>query len=310
MVNAHRLSVATALVAMLLIGGCHHDPAPGAGGKPVVVTTIWPLASLVRQMVGEKMEVVCLVPAGVSPHGFEPTAADADALSRATLLVNVGMGFDTWAERSLAATGGKDAKHVSLAELAGIDDRALTGHAHHHQDGDADDDDEDHESLAANPHLWLDPVLIEKALPGLAAKLGVPLDEKLAADVAAVDEEYKTALAKFPGAGIVTFHNAFDRLAARYGLKVVVTLSPVDAPGAMTPRRLEMALKAINDKRVQAVFAEPQFPPDVADVIARETGIRIHTLDPIGNPNSTIADTWQHLMRYNLRTLVDALSGP
>jgi ABC-type Zn uptake system ZnuABC Zn-binding protein ZnuA len=133
--------------------------------------------------------------------------------------------------------------------------------------------------------------------------------QHLADELAALDAEYRQRLEPFKGRSIVTYHNAFDRLAERYGLKVAVTLTPIDSPGAMTPQRMEQAIEAIGKYKLRVLFAEPQFPDDAANAVRAETGVAVMTLDPIGDANDPQRDTYQKLMRYNLDTLIKGLSA-
>lgn len=244
--------------------GCGRDPAAtgggagsgAGGGKPVVAATIWPLASLTRQLVGDDVTVACLLPPGLSPHGFEPTATQMQDIADAKLLIAVGLGVDHWAWIAAGATERKNLPIFVFADAIGI----------HSDNAAADDDDDDHDAhnadphdthethaahahahvhLGPNPHLWLDPQLVQQMLPKLAAELVKALPAhaqtieanlaKLQADLTQLDLAFRTELAKVPNKQLVTFHNAFDRLAERYGLTIAATLMPIETPGGVSP---------------------------------------------------------------------------
>ncbi|MEX0741648.1 MAG: metal ABC transporter substrate-binding protein, partial [Phycisphaeraceae bacterium] len=149
----------------------------------------------------------------------------------------------------------------------------------------------------------------------LAARLGDD-DGQLAARTAAlseefaeIDREYTEALAPYADAKIITFHNAFDRMVERYGMEMAATLTPVDAPGALTSGRVERALQVIAEHDVRTVYAEPQFPAEAFRVLENEAGVRVLILDPLGDPYDSERDTFQKIMRRNLETLVDGLGA-
>lgn len=199
----------------------------------------------------------------------------------------------------------------------GHEDEHEDGHGHDEAHGHADHDGHDHHDHAGpNQHLWLDPqqtLLFVNALGGFLAGRHPEHAEAirqntraLADEIAAVDHEYRTAALGLPEKKLVTFHNAFDLPAARYGLEVVAHLTPIElSPGGeVTPARLVEAIKAIKAHGLKTVYAEPQFPAAVLQRLHEETGVAILTLDPEGNPDTPGYDSWTALMRSNLATLV------
>ncbi|WP_456397001.1 metal ABC transporter solute-binding protein, Zn/Mn family [Thermococcus sp.] len=66
-------------------------PFAGASGeKPLVVTSIAPLASIVKEAFGDSVEVVYLIPPGVDPHEYQLTARQVEMLGRADVIVTTG----------------------------------------------------------------------------------------------------------------------------------------------------------------------------------------------------------------------------
>lgn len=311
--NIPRFLLWAGLMVALGVGlvGCGHDDAKP--NQPTVAATIWPMASLTRQLVGDDVTVACLLPPGLSPHSFEPTAQQMQDLAGAKLLVAVGLGLDHWAWNAAKATGRKNLPMFAFADAVGI----AGDHAAH------DEDEHDaHASgatvqIGVNAHLWMDPVLVEQMLPKLAAELTKTLPDhkaaievnltKLLAEIKQLDTDFRERLAKVPTRRIVTFHDAFNRMAERYGLTVAATLMPIQTPGGVSSERIEQVVDAVNRYQLKVVFAEPQFSPEAADTLADQTHIRVLKLDPLGDPHLPERDTYQKMMRYNLRTLVEGL---
>jgi ABC-type Zn uptake system ZnuABC Zn-binding protein ZnuA len=65
---------------------------------------------------------------------------------------------------------------------------------------------------------------------------------------------------------------------------------------------LQRLIAAIRQGGLKAVFAEPQFNPRVAEVLARESGVRVLTLDPVGGRPPYGSD-YINMMRYNLEVM-------
>ena len=57
---------------------------------------------------------------------------------------------------------------------------------------------------------------------------------------------------------------------------------------------------------VKALFVEPQYPAKTAETIARETGAKLYTLDPVVTGDGS-ADSYENMMRENARVLQEAL---
>ena len=104
----------------------------------------------------------------------------------------------------------------------------------------------------------------------------------------------------------VTFHPAWNYFSKRYGLSVagVIEESPGREPSPKHIARIIREVKRITSK---VVFAEPQFNPAIAAVVAKEAGAKVLFLDPIGGSNIKGRDTYLGLMRYNLSVIEGAM---
>jgi len=356
-----RISRVTGCVAVLCIAGvmvinagCGRDdgssPSPGdaRGDAPKsrlqVVASLHPLADVAKQVGGDAVTVQTLLPPGVTPHGFTPTPLAMVALGEADVLLLAGRGVDAWA-RDMAQRVAPNVKIVTVshvAEAAGVVDASHRrqsedeheghnahddhGHDHAHDDHDAHDhaqDAHDHDHFGPNPHLWLDPLVIDAFAGELAeAFAGMLIDEQAArvrqnaqafrADVTALHEQHRDRLGTLERRRLITFHNAFDPLADRYGLQVVAHLTPLDLGGGaeVTPARLDAAVRAIESYDVPAVYVEPQFSDAAARRIAERSGVPVLTLDPLGHPDIDGRRTWLELMQTNLNTLMTGQTAP
>jgi zinc transport system substrate-binding protein len=194
---------------------------------------------------------------------------------------------------------------VCFAKVVGLGDI----HAHEHDEG----EDHDHHH-AVDPHLWLDPTLVQRLIVTLKTEIATsqqaiagsddPAEAarttdaatRLLSRIAEVDSAYRARLAPFAGASLVTHHNAFSRLADRYGLRIAAVIRPVE-DAEPTPAQIATAVDAVRKQGARAVFVEPQFDARTAERIAAEAGVKVGTLDPEG-----IAD-WFVLMEENLAEL-------
>jgi len=297
--SANSRPIGALLLFLTTLTGCYERAGgdTSAPQKPVVAVSIFPVASLVDQLTGDWAEVVTLLPPGTSPHSAGMSADQVRTVSRAKLLVVVGTGLDPWAEKAAVASGDKAPPILRFADLiAG----ATSGSG----------------APPANNHLWLDPVLAKQFVSALAVKLEEQFPEhaaatraaaeRLASDLVKLDQEYREQLAAVPQKELITFHNAFDLIAERYGLKILVRLTDIElSPGAeVTPDKFREAIDAVRKYHLKTLYCEPEFPDQAIRALQRETGAEVLTLDPEGSPAVIGFRTYQELMRKNLQTLV------
>jgi ABC-type Zn uptake system ZnuABC Zn-binding protein ZnuA len=292
-----------AWLALFLVaaGGCARA-REASRGKPVIAVSIFPLASLVEQLTGDWAEVVTLLPASASPHNPSFTPDQLRAVARADVLIVVGMGLDPWAEK--AATAAESPPVLRFSDLIG---------------GEANKSDP-----PRNNHLWLDPVLTIEFVEALSARLkerypdhaaGIQsAAERLLADLRRLDREYAEQFAAVPRKDLITFHNAFDLIAERYHLNILVRLTDIETSpgGEVTPDKIREALEAITKFKLKVLYAETEFPDQairrLRDETADETSVDVLLLDPQGNPAVEGYRTYQQMMRSNLKTLVKGQS--
>ncbi|MFZ3048879.1 MAG: metal ABC transporter substrate-binding protein [Desulfatirhabdiaceae bacterium] len=282
-----------------------------AFAKPVkIMASIYPVGDMIRQVGGELVDVTVVVPPGASPHTFELKPATIKTFSASRLFFMVGAGLEFWANAAVKASG----KSIQTVVLS--DDMPLIQMAGHLHDSDAEKVTKKPHHESANPHIWLDPILA-KQMVGRIVQVLSAADPEHAIQFASRGEAYskklddldrsiKDSVRTFKIKKYVAFHPAWDYFALRYGLECdgVIEASPGRNP---TPKMIAHIVKTIQASKIQAVFAEPQFNPQVADVIAREAGVRVLFLDPIGGSNVPGGQTYLDLMNRNMSIIREAM---
>ncbi len=299
------LSALCALAALL--GGPACGPETHSG-KPVVVATIFPLADFVRNVAGDRVDVITLLPAGASPHIYEPTPGDMKAVAGAMLLVVNGAGLDFWVEDLRSAVG--DGLPVLDTSVALAEEGLLlSGHEHDHEGEGA--------GGGLNPHYWLDPALAQREVEDIAAALAAADPDHREAYVAnaaayldelrSLDEEIARETQSFSRREFITFHPAWTYFAGRYGLVEAAVIE--EAPGKEPS--VEYIMSVVDVARshdVKAIFAEPQFSTKAAESIADECEAQVLLLDPLGGPGLEGRDSYLGLMRYNVDQMAGAMA--
>ena len=284
----------------------------------MVTVSIFPLADIVRNIAGERAQVQVLIPPGASPHLFEPAPGAFRHFSETRLFVMVGAGLEFWAEKLIVATASKDLLVIRAAD--GVPLIQMGGHQHgsgDHQDAEGTGSRPGGgETEQGNPHLWLDPVVVRD----VARRVGQVLmrldpehaDEyrhRLAAyeeQLERLDESIRSTVSQFRTKEYVAFHPAWSYFSRRYGLHEVgvIQRSPGRDP---TPKQIEAVINSIREYGIDAVFAEPQFNPAAARAIAREAGVKVLLLDPLGGPDIPGRDSYIGLMQHNLEVMGEVM---
>lgn len=176
------------------------------------------------------------------------------------------------------------------------------------------------ENGAENPHVW---VSISNAITyvnNIALQLSdidTANKDKYRANADAyiqklelLRKDMHDALDGLKNRDIVTFHEAFPYFAQEFDLKIaaVVEREPGSEP---TPQELAGIIDTVEQSGVKALFAEPQYSSKAADAIARETGAKVYTLDPVvtGETGPDSYDAYIKAMEQNEKTLLEALAA-
>jgi zinc transport system substrate-binding protein len=121
-----------------------------------------------------------------------------------------------------------------------------------------------------------------------------------------LDRTIQETISNFKLKKYIAFHASWDYFARRYGLESVGVIEA--APGRNpTPLQIKNIIAMIKKYHIRAVFAEPQLNPRAAEVIAREAGVNVLLLDPMGGPKQTYGMTYIDLMTHNLNILKEAM---
>jgi len=305
--------VGLAVAAGLAACGGDDDGSGAVGDQIAVVASFYPLAEAVRQVGGELVEVEDLTPAGAEPHDLELTTDQVDDLDDADLVVVMGRDFQPAVEDVAERRDGTTI--VVLDEFDVGEGRVQDEHAEE-EGGDEHGDEEG----ALDPHVWLDPTrmrtvvnTVEAALAGAdptSADTYSANAEVYGAQLDTLDADFEAGLENCDRREMITAHEAFGWMAARYDLEqhAIAGLEPDQEPSA--DRIAELADLAANEGAT-TVFTETLVSPDVAETVAREAGgLRTRVLDPIEGlteEQRDNGDDYVSLMRANLAELREAL---
>lgn len=281
---------------------------PGSGDarpRPTVVTSTTVLADLIRNVVGDRAEVVSLVPAGSNPQGYEPAPTDVVTLSRATVVFVNGLHYESFMTK-LLENAGPSLRVVTLS--AGL--RTL----------DSDIDHGDHRHLFPNPYLYLDVRHATSYVENIRDTM-VAVDEKNADTYRASAQTYLTQLeeldrwilaeiGRIPESRrrLMKDHGSFPYYADRYGLLALAASYEGTQEVAPSASQYVTLIEEVRRYEIRVLFGEEGYNPKLLEQLARDTGtrfipgLRAATLGTTDEANSYIA-----MMRANTCLIVESL---
>ena len=315
--NINRLSalVCACTLSLSLLTGCGTQPADTAAGdgRLRVLTSFYPMYDFACKIGGDCIDVTNMVPSGTEPHDWDPSTNDLKNLEKADVFIYNGADMEPWAD-DLLVSRSDTLRVVEASE--NVELRTTDGeheHAHEHEDA-------DHHHGDFDPHVWLDPEnakiemeAIRDALCAADPENSTVFQsnyEKYAAELDALDAEFREKLAPLPNRTIVVAHEAFGYLCDAYGLTQVGIegLSPDSEPD---PGRMAEVIDFVREHSISTIFFEELVSPKVAEAIASETGAQAKMLSPLeglSDEQAAAGADYFSVMHDNLAALMEALN--
>jgi len=293
--------VAAGVATALLAAGCATAP-PGSASAASTVTVVaaenfW--GSIAAQIGGTRVTETSLIAnPQTDPHSYEPTAADARAVSGAKLFIQNGIGYDSsWAPSLVSANPDSERTVLTVGGVLGL------------KDGD-------------NPHQWYSRQSVYAVVAAITADYQ-RIDPAHAAYYAQRKTEFEhTALAayngleqsirtKYAGTPIGASESIVSPLAESLGLDLVTPYSFLrDISEGNDPTTADKTLidQQIQQHRIKVyVYNSQNSTPDIqAQVaLAEQEGIPVTTVTETLAP---AGDSFQQWMVAQLRALEKALA--
>jgi ABC-type Zn uptake system ZnuABC Zn-binding protein ZnuA len=320
-----RRHFALGLLGTTAIGMVRPTMAQDSGG-PAVVATFSILGDWVERVGGDLVTVATIVPAGGDTHTFDPAPDQVGAIAEADLIFEIGLGFETWLDGMVEASGTGAARIVVSDGVEvlhfGEDDE---DHDHEEsEDAEHEDEDDEHDHSGDDPHIWGDVAnaiigvgTIRDALTDIDPDNAATYEANATAYIAelqALDELIRTETATIPEGQrkLVTTHDTLGYYAHAYGFEIPGTALGSISTDTGDPSAQAMAelVATIQASGAPAIFAESTSNNALMQTIAAESGVELAPplyTDALGEPGSDGA-TYVEMMTANTAVIVDALS--
>ncbi len=287
-------------------------PAPAAAASKLrIVATTEDLAALAREVGGDRVQVDVIARGYQDPHFVDPKPSFILKLSRADLLIFVGLQLEVgWLTPliiqsrnrrvQVGAPGYMDVSQYNqiLGIPTGIITRAM-GDVH----------------PLGNPHYWLDPENGRRSARAIQARLAQlrPEDaayfqqrfEDFSRRLAEAEKRWDQQMAPYRGTQVVSYHRSWPNFIKRFGLEVVGYVEPKPSIPP-TPQHTLALINQMRRDNIKLILVEPYFDLKTPQSIARATGAEVLVLLPSVGGEKEVTDYFK-LFDYDIGLLTAAL---
>jgi zinc/manganese transport system substrate-binding protein len=266
-------------------------------GKKSIVVTYSILGSIVKDLIGDQATVIVSVPNGQDPHDWEPSAKDIEAINKADLVIQNGLGLEGGLEKTLSTAENKGVKIFTASDHITI--------RHVGQGEGIPSGDPDQAIGAADPHLWMDPMTIKSVVNAFSPEFKTDFNLDISSRALELEnrldrlnQQVMDMVSVIPEGGrkLVTGHESMGYFAQRYGFKLVGVIVPsLSSQSEASAADLAALKKIIQENQVKAIFTELGTSSSVAKQIGNETGVKVvelatHNLPADGSYFTFISD--------------------
>ena len=261
-----RLPLIVAALALSVAGCASSTTSPGGAGGTGAISAIGAeneYANVLSQIGGRYVRVTAILDnPNTDPHTFEASPQVASEVSAAQLIVQNGVGYDSWITRMEAASPNPNRKVIVVQHVLGLPDST------------------------PNPHLWYDPATMPAVAKVMAADLSAlqPAHKGyFQAKLAAFDRSLQPwlhAIARFkaayPGTAAATTEPVADYLLTAMGIRNLTPFSfQADIMNGVDPAPQYIALENsfFSQHRV-SLFAYNQQVANALTVSIRQNALK------------------------------------
>ncbi len=314
----------------------------GGEQKKKITVNMYPAYELVNSIINDDYQVELINEPGLDAHDFEPTGKQILEIQNSDVFVYFD-GIGEWEDDVISSFEGDNQPIVvNLSEKVDtlqLDEKDSNKHdddhedeekhddeheddhkdedkhddEHDHEDGD-DHDEHDHGDLDYDPHIWLDPTKMRELAIELENELGEDIVdskkvEEYTAKLVGLDNSFSSALSQCNQSKIVTSHEAFGYMGARYGFEIL-TIQGIDSTQEPSPMELAELVEQLKTEGLNTILVETQISPDFSNLIADEVDGVVNIIYSIESPQTSDINEFGGyfgLMEENKKVLTEAL---
>lgn len=283
-----------------------NSTAEQEAGKISVSVSSFALYDITTSIAKDSLKVISILPFGVDPHSYEPTPKTMAEIEKSTLVIYSGSGLEPWTHNyTFKQKVLNISKLVHLRKLSEKEE-----HEHHHAG--------EHES-GVDPHYWLSLENMKIATDAITKELIALKPENKVLytkrqksylkDLESLKNEYSNSLKSCKQKSIVVSHNAYGYLANEFGFEVI-SLSGLSPEAQTNAKNMQKIIETIKKQNITLLFGESFASTKSMQSIANEVGLKVDTLDALGNITAEEMKkklSYKDIMQINLHKIAKAL---
>jgi len=274
-----------------------------------IVTTTSIVTDLVKNIGGDKVEVVGLMGAGVDPHLYKASEGDVSKLSQADMILYNGLHLEGKLVDVFERMKSQNINAIAISDALDKSDLISSSLFESNYD----------------PHIWFNIEYWEKITLFVANKLSEALpeytetfkdnSEKYLQKLKALKVELDKEIATLPidKRRLVTAHDAFNYFGKAFDFEVV-GLQGLSTATEAGVQDVQKTAAYIIEHKIKAVFIESSVPRRTVEALQAAVNSKDHQVkiggtlysDALGN-EGTEEGTYIGMFRYNVHTIVSAL---
>ncbi|MCK9167299.1 MAG: zinc ABC transporter substrate-binding protein [Bacteroidales bacterium] len=243
-------------------------------GKHILTTTVLPVAEFISELTGDDFIINTMVPEGMPPSVYEPTAEQLKSLGKTKLYFSLeALGFELTILRNISS----DYPEMKIINITQGITPISGGHKHGNKQG-------------IDPHMWMSPkqsVILIKNIYAALLKYYPENKEEFSANfmqimkkMEEVDQYVQNAIEPVKGNSFLIYHPALSYYARDYDLVQI----PIEIQGKEpSPDYLNALIGQAKQNQIQLMFIQRQFDVSFAHIVAEETGSRVIVFDPLSS---------------------------
>lgn len=268
-------------VSLLLLMACGDKQSD----EKIVTVTIEPQRFFAEKIAGDKFIINCIVPSGQSPETYDPTPKQMVQLGKSVAYLRIGhIGFEqAWMDKIKGNN-----TQLEIFDMSEGMNLLTDTEDHHHHEGDCGEEAHHHHPGGVDPHIWSS-VAGAKVVACNTLNAFIALDKEnteyywknytaLMGEIEKTEATVSELLKPLVNRTFIIYHPALTYFAEEFGLTQLCIEMDGKEP---SPSQLKKLVETAREHHTQVVFIQQEFDKKNAELIAKETGCRLVTINPL-----------------------------
>ncbi|SMB96552.1 zinc transport system substrate-binding protein [Desulfonispora thiosulfatigenes DSM 11270] len=259
------------ILLILTFCGCSHNTSAGLSSKPIIAVSIVPEETFLKNIAGDLVEIVTLIPPGNSPANYAPTPQELEKLSRAKIYYTIGVPTETANILPKVKELNNKMKIVDLPKIVSeiYPDREFSpGHR--------------------DPHIWLSPKRVKIIVSAMTKEL-IAIDpnnkdiyeqnaEKYLHELDILNQDIQSSLENTKSKSFIIYHPSLGYFADDYNLKMI---SIENEGKTATSKDLKNIIDLAKEKNVKVIFHQKEIDSKKVQTLVKEIGGATMEIQPL-----------------------------